>query len=190
KLQAAFPDGKAPIRTALVTARSAPADRRVITTLRAWGVRIDESYYLGGIEKAGIVAVLRPHMMFDDQPMNLTGLRSFAPAALVAQHGEQAELFKDAVVRAPVTPTSLVETKLVAKTAKTRRRQPSAKAVLSQTVEAGGGPQARRQEIIVALSTTSTEAESITPEKLDRGTGADAPATASRPRRLPERRGR
>lgn len=37
-----------PIRTALVTARSAPAHERVIRTLRAWGIRIDEAYFLGG----------------------------------------------------------------------------------------------------------------------------------------------
>src|SRR5699024_9446571 len=47
-LQAAFPAEDSPIRTALVTARSAPAHKRVILTLRNWGIRIDEALFLGG----------------------------------------------------------------------------------------------------------------------------------------------
>ena len=51
RLQQALPAEKSPIRTALVTARSAPAHERVIRTLRAWGIRIDESIFLGGLTK-------------------------------------------------------------------------------------------------------------------------------------------
>ena len=51
RLQQAFPASEAPIRTALVTARSAPAHERVIRTLRAWNIRIDESIFLGGLNK-------------------------------------------------------------------------------------------------------------------------------------------
>jgi 5'-nucleotidase len=51
-LQEVFPAGEsAPIRTALVTARSAPAHERVIRTLREWGVRLDEALFLGGRHK-------------------------------------------------------------------------------------------------------------------------------------------
>ncbi len=46
-LQKDFPDS-CPIRTALVTARSAPAHERVIRTLREWDIRIDEALFLGG----------------------------------------------------------------------------------------------------------------------------------------------
>ena len=52
KIQNDFKINECPIRTALVTARSAPSDKRVIKTLRKWGVRIDESLFLGGMEKA------------------------------------------------------------------------------------------------------------------------------------------
>ncbi|WP_297925386.1 5'-nucleotidase, partial [Metallibacterium sp.] len=48
RLQAAFPAEDSPLRIALVTARSAPAHKRVILTLRHWGVRIDEALFLGG----------------------------------------------------------------------------------------------------------------------------------------------
>src|SRR2546425_801520 len=50
RIQADFPDGASPIRTALVTARSAPAHERVIRTLRAWNIRIDEALFLGGLD--------------------------------------------------------------------------------------------------------------------------------------------
>ena len=50
-IQHEFSEVDCPIRTALVTARSAPAHERVILTLRDWGVRIDESLFLGGMDK-------------------------------------------------------------------------------------------------------------------------------------------
>ena len=50
-LQQEFPEGQSPIRTALVTARGAPAHERVIRTLREWDIRLDESLFLGGMDK-------------------------------------------------------------------------------------------------------------------------------------------
>lgn len=50
-LQQTFTEEEVPIKTALVTARNAPAHERVVRTLRAWNVRIDEAFFLGGIEK-------------------------------------------------------------------------------------------------------------------------------------------
>lgn len=62
------PDGRsAPIRTALVTARSSPAHERVIRTLRAWDVAIDETFFMGGVAKSDVLAAFRPHIFFDDQ---------------------------------------------------------------------------------------------------------------------------
>jgi 5'-nucleotidase len=56
-----------PIRTALVTARSSPAHERVIRTLRAWDVAIDETFFMGGVAKSDVLAAFKPHMFFDDQ---------------------------------------------------------------------------------------------------------------------------
>jgi 5'-nucleotidase len=56
-----------PIRTALVTARASPAHERVIRTLRAWNVHIDETFFMGGVEKSAVLAAFQPHMFFDDQ---------------------------------------------------------------------------------------------------------------------------
>lgn len=67
RLQKDFPPGEAPIRTALVTSRCAPAHERVIRTLREWDVRIDEAFFLGGIEKKEILKAFGAHIFFDDQ---------------------------------------------------------------------------------------------------------------------------
>ncbi len=67
RLQQAFPATEAPIRTALVTARSAPAHERVIRTLRAWNIRIDESIFLGGLDKTAFLKAYRADVFFDDQ---------------------------------------------------------------------------------------------------------------------------
>ncbi|MBN9287542.1 MAG: 5'-nucleotidase [Gammaproteobacteria bacterium 39-13] len=56
-----------PIRTALVTARSAPAHERVIRTLRQWDIRLDESLFLGGLPKADFLAAFKADVFFDDQ---------------------------------------------------------------------------------------------------------------------------
>lgn len=67
KLQHEFPQDSCPIRTALVTARSAPAHERVVRTLRAWGIRIDESLFLGGLRKADFLRAFGADVFFDDQ---------------------------------------------------------------------------------------------------------------------------
>jgi 5'-nucleotidase len=58
---------RAPIRTALVTARNSPSHERVIRTLREWRVDINEAFFLGGVPKAEILKAFKPHMFFDDQ---------------------------------------------------------------------------------------------------------------------------
>lgn len=55
------------IRTALVTARSAPAHERVIRTLREWQIRIDEALFLGGLEKGAFLEAFGADVFFDDQ---------------------------------------------------------------------------------------------------------------------------
>ena len=69
--QKANPDYQRILRTAIVTARSAPAHERVITTLEHWGVDANEVFFLGGMKKDRILNVLKPHMFFDDQRSHL-----------------------------------------------------------------------------------------------------------------------
>jgi 5'-nucleotidase len=66
-LQMEFPPGESPIRTCLVTARSAPAHERVVRTLRAWNIRIDESLFLGGMDKGVFLKAFDADVFFDDQ---------------------------------------------------------------------------------------------------------------------------
>ncbi|WP_297080833.1 5'-nucleotidase [uncultured Demequina sp.] len=72
-LQAEDPDYEPRVRIALVTARAAPAHERAVQSLRSWGVTINDAFFLGGIEKARVLEVLRPHLFFDDQDGHLTG---------------------------------------------------------------------------------------------------------------------
>ncbi len=67
QLQQGFPEGSSPLRTALVTARGAPAHERVIRTLRAWDIRLDESLFLGGIDKTEFLRAFEADIFFDDQ---------------------------------------------------------------------------------------------------------------------------
>jgi 5'-nucleotidase len=71
------------IRTAIITARSAPADRRVFTSLRAWGVTVDESYFVGDLPKDRIIRQFRPHLFFDDKRANADLGATAAPSVHV-----------------------------------------------------------------------------------------------------------
>lgn len=67
RIQSEYPPQHAPIRTALVTARSAPAHERVVRTLRAWDIRIDEALFLGGLDKGPFLKAFGADIFFDDQ---------------------------------------------------------------------------------------------------------------------------
>jgi len=87
RIQARFPEdgnaNKCPIRTSLVTARALPAHKRPINTLRKWNIRLDESFFLGGVEKARVLRALKPHIFFDDQSSNLEPSKADHPVAEV-----------------------------------------------------------------------------------------------------------
>ncbi len=80
KLQAV---AQARIRVAICTARSAPAHERVVATLRNLNIRIDEAFFLGGIEKGRVLKIFRPHIFFDDQVGHIEGVANFAPSVHV-----------------------------------------------------------------------------------------------------------
>lgn len=62
------------LRTAIVTARNAPVHERMINTLHAWDIDIEEAFFLGGIDKSRILNVMKPHIYFDDQIVHLDHL--------------------------------------------------------------------------------------------------------------------
>ena len=72
-----------PIRTALVTSRSAPAHERVIRTMRAWNVRVDEAFFLGGLEKRDVLKAFGAQIFFDDQSVHTLSAAQAVPSARV-----------------------------------------------------------------------------------------------------------
>jgi len=82
-LQGDNPAESSPIRLALVTARSMPAHERVIRTLHAWNVRIDEAFFMGGVSKTPIRQTFNPHIDFDDQEIHCDPASKVVPTARV-----------------------------------------------------------------------------------------------------------
>jgi 5'-nucleotidase len=84
-LQSRLPFGAdlSPIRIAIVTARSAPAEMRVINTLRHWGVYVNEIFFLGGVQKSKVVKAFRAHIFFDDQDLHLDPAAKHVPSGRV-----------------------------------------------------------------------------------------------------------
>jgi len=85
-IQTKFPANNCPIRTALVTARSAPAHERVIRTLRTWNIRIDEALFLGGLSKGEFLRAFGADFYFDDQPGHCADTSEHVPTGHVP-HG-------------------------------------------------------------------------------------------------------
>lgn len=83
KIQSAFPEADNPIRTALVTARSAPSHKRVIHTMRQWGIRIDESFFLGGLDKGIFLKEFGADIFFDDQHQHCQSASKYVPTGHV-----------------------------------------------------------------------------------------------------------
>lgn len=82
-LQKQFPAEKCPVRIAIVTARSSPAHARVVHTLRAWGVSVDEAFFLGGVSKDSILSAFGAHIFFDDQETHLQTAARLVPSGKV-----------------------------------------------------------------------------------------------------------
>jgi 5'-nucleotidase len=75
QIQLDYPADTSPIRTALITARGAPAHERVIRTLRAWNIRIDEALFLGGMDKGNFLKAFGADIFFDDQQKHCESAR-------------------------------------------------------------------------------------------------------------------
>ena len=82
-IQDKYPEEQTPIRTALITARNSPAHERVIRTLSQWGVRLDEAFFLGGVDKYEVVKAFGADIFFDDQDVHLEQTSKDTPSAKV-----------------------------------------------------------------------------------------------------------
>jgi len=72
------------IRTALVTARSAPAHERAIRTLMDWQIEVDEALFLGGLDKGEFLREFEPDFFFDDQTRHVDSAAQHVPSGHVA----------------------------------------------------------------------------------------------------------
>ncbi len=91
QIQTKFSVEDCPIRTGLVTARSAPAHERVIRTLRAWNIRIDEALFLGGLNKGEFLRAFGADFYFDDQQGHCEDTSEHVPTGHVP-HGIKNEI--------------------------------------------------------------------------------------------------
>lgn len=71
------------ITTALVTSRSAPAHARTVKTLRSWGIKVDQAFFLGGLDKTYILKEFKPQIFFDDQHVHTDRASLVIPAGTV-----------------------------------------------------------------------------------------------------------
>ena len=108
EVQQHFPPGECPVRIAIVTARNSPAHTRVIHTLRAWNVEIDEAFFLGGLPKDQVLHAFGAHMFFDDQEIHVESAAAVVPSGHVPYKGGQllapARKRRVAKPAAPATP--------------------------------------------------------------------------------------
>ena len=72
------------VRTALVTARSAPAHERAIRTLMEWNIEVDEAMFLGGLPKGEFLKEFEPDFFFDDQTGHIESAAQHVPSGHVA----------------------------------------------------------------------------------------------------------
>jgi len=66
------------LKTAIVTARNAPAHERVVFTLQSLEIEVDEVFFMGGVEKARLLNILKPHIFFDDQESHIKNINNVA----------------------------------------------------------------------------------------------------------------
>ena len=78
-----IPEASELVRTALITARGVPTQERVIRTLRAWGVRIDEAFFMGGRDKGAVLNAYKADIFFDDQQKHCDSARQHVPTGHV-----------------------------------------------------------------------------------------------------------
>ncbi|MDR1498143.1 MAG: 5'-nucleotidase [Puniceicoccales bacterium] len=71
---------KPALRISIVTARNAPSNERFVTTMQSWGINVDETFFLGGIDKTRILKILKPHIFFDDQIAHLASASKGIPS--------------------------------------------------------------------------------------------------------------
>jgi 5'-nucleotidase len=114
-----------PVRIALITARNTPAHKRVILTLRAWGIEVDEIFFLGGLPKEHLLKAFAPHIFFDDNVKYAEPASKLVPTAHVVYGVKnQLEVPEQITARVteagpPITPEAILTVPMAEVTAET-----------------------------------------------------------------------
>jgi 5'-nucleotidase len=99
-------DNKWRVRTFLVTARNDVANVRVFNTLKEWGLDIDETHFLGGLDKTPFVRSINPAIFFDDSSEHIDRAKQIVPVARVVYGINNAETASPIVALKTVATTS------------------------------------------------------------------------------------
>ena len=106
----AEPEYRIRLHVALVTARNAPSHARAIKSLKEWGVRVNDAFFLGGIPKVKVLTILKPHIFFEDQMGHLTLASEVAPSVhipygIMNQPAEELDIVADVGAAATISST-------------------------------------------------------------------------------------
>ncbi|GAL02931.1 5'-nucleotidase [Photobacterium aphoticum] len=71
EMQQQDPNYEPLLNVSIVTARNAPSHKRVINTMRAWDIAVNDAFFMGGVNKSKVLEILKPHIFFDDQKLHL-----------------------------------------------------------------------------------------------------------------------
>jgi 5'-nucleotidase len=121
------------IRTAILTSRNAPAHKRTVMTLRSWGISIDETFFLGGMDKSRVLREFRPHLFFDDQMVHAGSAADTIPSVHVP-FGVTNELAEPRAVRSQPATHRVLEAPQISSVERSRHR-PSPSSRLTATRE-------------------------------------------------------
>lgn len=83
KRRLADPAYRIRVHVAIVTARNAPSHERAVRSLKSWGVTVNDAFFLGGVSKAKVLEILKPHIFFDDQTKHLLPASKVTPCVHV-----------------------------------------------------------------------------------------------------------
>jgi 5'-nucleotidase len=96
-------DNKWRVRTFLVTARNGVANERAFQTLEQWGLEIDETHFLGGLNKTPFLLAIDPAIFFDDSSEHIKRAQQYVPAAHIL-YGIGNVISDDTITELPTTP--------------------------------------------------------------------------------------
>lgn len=130
-----------PIEIALVTARNPPVEKRLMNTLRSWGLRVDQMFLLGGKDKEPVLKKFRAHIFFDDQEAHTKKACTTVPTSLILWPDEATAALAEFRNTKPAVPAAAPVKKVLVQVLSSRDFEAQCRAILKPyTIAAGGKP--------------------------------------------------